>query len=382
MIPLDKIILENTLGGIKMNNTSTIPPHHLFFILVGTLIGPGFFRLPSALIKIAKQDAWISAILGLIYPFTITLLCVYIINNAETKGIASISKMYLGNLIGSITCFFFIIQYIFFFISMMGDFIIMFSTYVVGFLTPVKILIVAFIVSIYTISKDIETLAKVNEISVYLLAFLIALSLFSFKYLDILNIQPILGSGLKNIIKASKQTFYFYLGPEILLYFYPFVSPSKGIKKWSLLAVSFSSVVWILCCLITVLYLGVEVSQKSNWPFIYVYESVNIKVINNFMYILIFVWAFVVYKSLSNNLFASINVLSNITKVNKKIILIILIPFSFAFSLVLSKNKFRTLTLGTVSNIFIIFNILYVLILVFLIYLNKKNKYIYKKAKS
>jgi spore germination protein len=50
------------------------------FLIVGMVLGPGFLRLPAIIVDKAKQDAWISIIIALVYPLCIILLSLYVIN--------------------------------------------------------------------------------------------------------------------------------------------------------------------------------------------------------------------------------------------------------------------------------------------------------------
>lgn len=56
-------------------------------------------------------------------------------------------------------------------------------------------------------------------------------SSFSLKNANITNIQPVLGVGVKNIIKGVKETAISYSGFEILLIFYPFINRNVKIKN-------------------------------------------------------------------------------------------------------------------------------------------------------
>lgn len=356
-----------------MNNEIKITPYQLFCVIIGCCVGPGFLRMPNILAKTAKQDAWISAILALIYPFSMILLCYYITKKVGPRDIIDVTKDYMGKYLGTILSFLFLLQNIVFIMAMTGDLISISSTYVVGFLTPIKIAIIAFIIAAYTAFKDIGTIARANGLIVFFMFLLILLSFSSFKNLTLLNIKPIFGSGLKNILLATKDTAYFYLGAEVLLIFNKYVFPREHILKWSLLSMVGSGVIWVITTLITLLFMGPDIVLKSRWSFIYVYEALNVRVISNFMYIYIYIWSFIIFKSLSNYLFMILEMLSTITTLKKRTLLIVFTPIFFYGSLILHNQKYRLGFMDIFSLSYVIFNYVYVLSLILLIKIRDKK---------
>ena len=71
-------------------------------IIVGTVLGVGIFGLPNRLAEISKQDCWISAALGGVYPLYIVLMCILISKKYPQDNILSVSKNVFGNFLGSI----------------------------------------------------------------------------------------------------------------------------------------------------------------------------------------------------------------------------------------------------------------------------------------
>ena len=356
-----------------MNNKGKITPYQLFSLIIGGFIGPGFLKMPNILAQTAKQDAWIAAIVALIYPFTMILLCCYIAKRVGSRDIIDVTKDYMGKYLGSIVGFLFLLQSLIFTVTITGDLISISETYVVGFLTPLKITVIGFFISIYTSSKDIDTISKVNELIVFFISILILLSLSSFKNLSLLNIQPVLGSGIKNIALASKDTAYVYIGAEVLLFFNKYVFPRENILKYSLLSIVFSTVIWVSTTLITLLFLGPDIVLKSKWPFIYVYSTVNLRIISNFMYIFIYIWSFIIFNCLGTYLFMGLEMLSTLTTLKKRNLTIILTPLLFFFALILYKQKYRSYFIDIFSFSYVLFNYIYVLSLILLIKIRDKK---------
>lgn len=73
-------ILEQSLEGRKMNKekNNLLTPNEFTYILVGIIVGVAVFNMPNAVVEVSKQDAWISTIIGVLYPLYLVLVCSYI----------------------------------------------------------------------------------------------------------------------------------------------------------------------------------------------------------------------------------------------------------------------------------------------------------------
>ncbi len=60
------------------NKEDALTESQLTFMVIGSLIGITLLSLPLDPIKIAKQDAWIAAFLGMIYPTYVVFIAIYI----------------------------------------------------------------------------------------------------------------------------------------------------------------------------------------------------------------------------------------------------------------------------------------------------------------
>ncbi|MBU3114241.1 GerAB/ArcD/ProY family transporter [Clostridium lacusfryxellense] len=92
----------------------------LFFILVGCIIGMSVTSLPANVVSIAKQDGWISTIIGAIYPLYIVLIGGIIIKKYPDSNIMNLSKAFFGKIVGNVLNLLFMFQFLFY--EVMGHF--------------------------------------------------------------------------------------------------------------------------------------------------------------------------------------------------------------------------------------------------------------------
>ncbi|MCY6959397.1 GerAB/ArcD/ProY family transporter [Clostridium brassicae] len=342
-------------------------------LLIGFAVGPGLLRSPNSLIKFAEQDAWISSIIGLTYPLYIIIIANYIIRKYPDDNILSLSRKCFGKTLGNILNSIYGLQWIIFIITISTDLIKISRIYFVAFLTPVKVVIVLLAISIYAAYRGLESLATLAQINLYLLVSIMIFSIAALKYGKLLNIQPIFGSGIKNIIHSSFLTCYYYLGFENLLLIHPFAKDTTNVKKSSFTALLISGLMWVWTIFVTIYYLGIDIIPKSFWSFILVFESINIPIVNNFRYIFMFVWTFAVFIVISGHSFTASLIMNDITNINRTFILMFLYFLCTLSSLwLMSLDSYKN-ALDAISMFFTLYNIVFISIISIIIYIKNKT---------
>lgn len=79
---------------MKKVGSNTITPGEVTFLLIGSMIGVGILSLPNDLVIIAKQDAWISAFIGAIYPLYMVIIASILCKGKASSMIAMNIKGY------------------------------------------------------------------------------------------------------------------------------------------------------------------------------------------------------------------------------------------------------------------------------------------------
>ncbi|GAA0179780.1 endospore germination permease [Clostridium sediminicola] len=342
------------------------------FLLSFVIGGSGILKLPNVLVETARQDAWISVIIALVYPIYVILIAIYIINKHPKENILSLSKKYFGCFLGSILNFIFIVQFLLFTVSIISDFIILMRTFIVDFLTPLKVGIIGVSLAAYGAYKGLKVLGKTSELIFYIFIVVMLFSMSALKEGSILNLQPVLGSGLLNILKTSKTTAYSYYGWEALLLFYPYVENTKAIKKSALKAVAICGIIYVWVVFVTIFYVGIEIIPESYWSLILVFESIHVPVINNFRYIFMFIWILLSLRISANYYFAVAFNLNYFTKIDIQKLCLFIYPLILYLSLKLSDRILRAEIIDFVTPTSIIFNLIFFTLTALLIRIKDK----------
>lgn len=349
-----------------------LTPNQFTILLISAMSGVGSMYIPNAVIKYANQDGWISTILGSIYPLYMLLLANYIYKKFPKDNILVLSKKYLGSFLGSILNFIFITFFIFVLTSEFSGLSNIVIVYVVPFLKEYQIFLASLIPVVYIVYKGIKPIGKLCEVLFYTSIILIFILLGSLKYGNILNLMPVFGSGIINIIKASKETLFFYSGMETIFLIYPYFKDSDKFLKCGLASIFFVIFIYALSTFLAIYYLGPDVVSKFLWPVIQLSDSINISIINSFRYLFLSGFSLVIFRCLSIYYFSSSYGLSQlIKKVSLKKFSLILYPVTICLSLLYGTPVMRREYSGKIIALYTTFNLVYISLIAILISLKK-----------
>lgn len=346
---------------ITKTKNQILTPSQFVFVVLGSMLGIGILGLPNSLVKISQQDSWISTAIGAVYPLYISLMCIYISRKYPDHNILFLSKKYFGNFWGSALNLLFLVESILYITAITSGYINMMRVFSTEFLSPKKLSIFIIAVCLYAGYKGITLIGKISEIIFYITLPFIFLPIFSIKKSTILNLLPILGSGFSNVLKASIETAFSYTGIEVLFLIYPYINDKSKIKSSSLKGVFLTMLIYIWIVFITIYYFGLDVTSKNLWPVLGASEIIDIPIINNFRYVFILSWIFIMLKIISIMSFIIINILKDFMKeTSMKKICFFTYPVLAYLPILLNNEITRRIFLGKVTPIAVIFSIIYV----------------------
>ncbi|EYE89431.1 hypothetical protein Q428_02190 [Fervidicella metallireducens AeB] len=367
----------NKLSGNK------ITPNEAVYILIGIMLDLNIVSIANALVPIAKQTSWISALLGGVYPLYVGILAVFVSRKYPKDNILTLSKNIFGNIIGNILNFLFLISLMIYFCAGLSEVTIISRTYVVPFLSSLKIYVSILLLAAYTASKGLKTVSRICFFNFIGLITLIIISLGILRNGSLLNVSPVFGVSLKKIIAASRDSAYDYALMETVFLIYPLIEDSKKIKTIVLKSTAFIVIVYTWITFISIYYLGIDIIPKTIWAFVEVSRDIEIKNITNLRYLVLFILLFISIKSMSILYYLSLLILDNIKKIKNKPIVIFLIGILVIY---VCKNYFKTLhdrneILEYAIPVITIYNLSYVSV-ISLVSLLKKDDIVGKKQKK
>lgn len=337
-------------------------------------MGTGMLVMPVDAVKIAKQDAWIAMILRSVYAVYSLSLSNFLAKKYPEDNVLTLSKMCFGRFIGNLLNFIFVTNFIAVGIAVASGASNVLRAYMTYYLTNEKILITFFLIPAFVAFKGLKTLGRMNEILFYLTlpVFLIPITVLNTG--SIRNVMPFFGSGIINILKASKDNFN-YFGSDVIFLLYPFLNDKNKMKYCTVIGILVPIIVYTWFAFITIYYLNIYTVTKFIWPVLTVSENVTIAFINSFRFITISLWLLIGIKISTIHYYSAAFGLSEITKkLTSQQLAYILFPIFFFLSTLFGPPTVRGKLTDIMLSFYLLFNIVYISIIAIIIYFKKGDK--------
>ncbi|TCZ74010.1 spore gernimation protein [Paenibacillus albiflavus] len=239
-----------------------------FILLVALItIGDSILVLPAITVSAAKQDGWISALIGLAVGLVIiSLFCKVGKLYPQLNLIESIQQIF-GKWVGTIVSFVFL-TYPFLsavtHIRETGDFIV---TEIMPE-TPIQaILILWSCVFTMAVQLGLEVIGRIGEIFFPWVMFLFLIFIvFLLSEIKIDNIKPFLENGLRPVIHGS-LTFTAFSFMELVgfLMIFPYVKHPNKIQKGFIQGALIGGITLVILIVISILVLGPDLTARSTY---------------------------------------------------------------------------------------------------------------------
>lgn len=239
----------------------------LFYIIVGFEVGN---TVILALGAGAKQDAWLSTVLGmiggLILMFIYTKLSAYYPGDTLIQMIPKIIGKYLAFPINLI--------YIFYFALLASTACRNFGELIVTTIlskTPLVVIIGVFMaLVIYCLRSGVEIFGRMGEVvfPVYIFAIvLVWVLLLSVEQFNLNNLTPVVGNGVKIIVKeAFPQTLISFGEAIIILMFFPVLNKKHHARKIGIAVIVIGGILLTLNTIMNISVLGPEIYSSVKFP--------------------------------------------------------------------------------------------------------------------
>lgn len=357
---------------MKKVENNGIKSNYVTYLLIQTVISVGVLSLPNFMIKHAKQDGWLAVFIGSIYPIYIISIALVISRKHPKENILVLSKKYLGKTMGTICNVIYLCTFLYYLTISAAGISNFLRVYVIDFLSSFQFLAILLAVGAYASYKGLTTLAKASGIFMYCIILVVCIPILAIPKGSYLNISPMFGVGIKNMIINSKDATYAYDGIEIIFLLYPVVKDPEVLKRNCIKAITFIVLVYTWITGITIYYLGTDIMSKTVWSTVYAIESLKLPIINNFRFAVMFLWTFVTLTSTAIDFYAATVVIKDIIKkVKRKNVIIFLYFVCLAVSIQYGDEvRLRSIIVRT-APIFASFVLLYITTIVLFVHFKK-----------
>lgn len=230
--------------------------------------------------------------------------------------------------------------------------------YILKEIDPIIITLTLIFISLYLVSKNIKTIARVSEICFYIYMLILIIVPFSLiNYIDITNLKPLMTSSINNHIKTIITFFNYSILPIFLIINLDNKKYSnKDIKK-ILIFIVISTLVILIQAILIITILGTNLASIYNYPDIMIYKKIS------FLNIFERVEVFLSFNQILNGLFFIVinllllkNIMNSFIKKKKEKITLSLLGITFIILssyINISKNDYLLLNISTLLIILI-----------------------------
>jgi spore germination protein KB len=264
------------MDKIKITN------NQLFSLTANGSIGGSVIVISALLVSIAKQDAWITALVTPVFGMPIIWIYWFLGSKYPSMTFVGITKKILGKWIGSIIS----VGFVFLFLEIachipwyVGNFI----TTQAMTETPAYVIRSLFALAIViAILYGIEATARASELFIYFVSFsFIIAMILVLPNAKIENLQPVFEKGIIPVLKSSVFLSCFITFPLItLMMIYPINFNNISQAKKSLFkGYLWSSFIIFITILMSILVLGSAITSKSEYPAYLLAKEIDIGII-------------------------------------------------------------------------------------------------------
>jgi spore germination protein (amino acid permease) len=361
-------------GERKMNKAenSLLTPNQFSMLIIFSTVAIGILSIPNSVVIISKQDGWISVFLGGIYPVYVVISATYIARSHPNENILVLNKKFFGKVLGSILNIFQLFIFTFQAVSEVSGVSNFLTVYIIDFLPKFRVMFLLSAVAAFCSYKGLKAIGKVSEVVFYMMMIAAAIGILALLKGSFLNIMPIFGSGYMNILKSTKGTVYAYSGIEMVLLLYPYINDKNKLKASCLLSVALICIGYTWVTFATIFYLGHRVIPKAMWSSLFIIESLRLPIINNFRFIVMFLWSFVSITAVSLNFYACEMVVKDLfINLKRNIFYFLLVPIILYASTLLDEEVKRREIVNSIASIILILDAVYIFLMVLIVRFKK-----------
>lgn len=281
-------------------------------------IGSSLLVLPSFMAQFAKQDAWLSVLVGICLQLAIIFLYAAISRQMNGKTIVAHFQRIFGKAIGTSLLFVFIwiVPYLIFMMTLrnLGDFM----TIAVVPETPANALYLLMLIPVYYVARSgVAVIGRTSEIFflAFVLLFMLVL-LSSIPSIQLHNLMPILEFGWKPVVYTSFTVLGFpYLENFLFLFILPHYKEPHRFKKIVLTSTIISGAIFLLIIVVVTSVLSTPVMSHVLYPSYFAVRTITIAdFIERFEIIVTISWYITIFYRITLLLYITAQVLTELCK--------------------------------------------------------------------
>ena len=262
----------------------------LMWFIISVQVGIGIITLPNDLAIACGHDGWISvAAFGILIAIAVAII-VKLMNRYNNQSIYGINKFLFGKYIGG-TFNLLIVLYLWYSACLYLRVFINILHILVLRLTPSLILSFFIIIpTFYLTWYGLKYVARFTILIVVCLSFCFLLFILSSRYFRFTLLMPVAQSDISSLIGGFNYCMYAFLGYEIITVIYPEITNKKKVMKYSILAITITTIFYITLLIVTDIFFGEVFLKGIMYPIFKLSRSYEAPIIERIDLIFMCIW--------------------------------------------------------------------------------------------
>ncbi|MFE5321368.1 endospore germination permease [Paenibacillus sp. NPDC056579] len=238
-------------------------------LVIFVTIGDTILILPSITASAAKQDAWLSGVVGLLGGAFVVWLFLRLIGLKPNETIIQLNRSLLGTWLGGTMSVLFLLYYLFNLSAMTRE-ISDFVTSQMMTETPIRAIHVMIIfVLFFSLRSGLESIGRAGELLIpWFSFFFIALFVLLLPQIETDKLLPIMGDGVRPVLTGSIYAVVYPFTETVIVFMMlmPYVKQGSHMRKDFMVASMIGAVCILAVVLISILILGAYITSHQIYP--------------------------------------------------------------------------------------------------------------------
>ncbi len=301
------------------------------------ILGVGIITLPRTSAEAAQTpDVWLSVLISGCIAMVAAFFIVKLSQMFPNKTFYQFSHQVVGKPFG-----YFLNFVVIFYFTMLAGFEVRTMGEVIRMYlldqTPIEVTSLIFMsVGVYLVAAGVNPLLKLFELYFPVLLFLFLLMFaLSFTTFDFNNIRPLLGEGIKPVLKGIKPTALSYIGFEVMFIFTAYMEKPKKAIITTFIGIGFSIAIYMIVLILVIGALTVEEVRLLTFPTMELVKSIEVKglFLERFETFFIIIWVITTFTTYTMALYIASLGLSQTFNKKRSHFIFGLLPFIYIFSM-------------------------------------------------
>lgn len=270
-----------------------------FTLLIhGIQVATSVLSLPRQLAEIASTDGWISLILAWVINLLFSMLTVVVMRQYPEDTLPDLLERLFGGMVGKLILALIALHFAFLSWSIFVTTILYIKSWFL-MMTPIPYIMLMLLVPVYiTARKHIVHIARYCEIVFYMTIWMAPVLMFPLREGYLIHFLPVLREGWGPVIQAIPTTTNAYLGFEIILFAYPFLTRKDLAIRGVVIGNTLTMLVYVFGTVVCFGFFSPEEITQYNQPILNLLKLIEFRFLERFDIIFLAIYLLVISTSL------------------------------------------------------------------------------------